>query len=438
MVAGSHFGLPAQDEEGRHTSTGTKNREGTMRKRSIVLIAVTLLILAGFMMAGSASAQETKILKVGTVLPHNFGMGVDTKRALEMLVSQFNDTGGITIKGQNYKVELIVYDDKWTAELGRAALERLIYQDNVKYLVSIFSSPTMISGLTLVEENKVLNLFAGTSLRALDPKLRYTFGTMFTRTSTPPLWTMVKRVYPNAKTVVFLAPNDEGGKARAADEKRVAEANGVKVLDTLFHTRDAVDFTVLAVKAKSYNPDLMDYPGADAGAQFGLELKAVHAAGYRGGQISAIAPNMEEVVQVASWEALEDLLFGINEVELPNPSPMAKKFRDDYIKMYGKWAPSSVIWIPSWPALLAAFKQVDSVDPTMVAEAIASKGLTWETTNGKARMVRRPDLNNTRYVDAVSEFNYAQVKSGKVVYLGKLLLDESLASCEKVFGGSWK
>lgn len=410
-----------------------------MRKGWIVSIAVTLFIVAGLMMAPSVSAQQTKILKVGSVLPQNFGMGVDAKRALEMLVSQFNDGGGITIKGQNYKVELIVYDDKWTAELGRAALERLVYQDKVKYLVSIFSSPTMVSGLNLVEENKVLNLFAGTSLRALDPALRYTFGTMFTRTSTPPLWTMVKRVYPNAKTVVFLAPNDEGGKARAADEKRVAEANGVKVLDTLFHTRDAVDFTALAVKAKSYNPDLMDYPGADAGAQFGLEVKAVYAAGYRGGQVSAIAPNMQEVIQVASWEALEGLLFSVLETELPNPSPAAKKFRDDYTKMYGKWAPSSVIWIPSWPSLLAAFKQADSVDPTVVAEMIASKGFTWETSDGrKARMVRRPDLNNTRYVDAVSESSYAQVKNGKVVDVGRLHVDESLASCEKVFGGSWK
>ncbi|MGA2107985.1 MAG: ABC transporter substrate-binding protein [Syntrophorhabdales bacterium] len=409
-----------------------------MRKGLAALVMVTLLVFTGLVTAGGVSAAGTQMLKVGSALPQNFGMGVDAKRALEMLVSQFNDAGGITIKGQNYKVELIVYDDKWTAELGRAALERLIYQDKVKYLVSIFSSPTMVSGLNLVEENKVLNLFAGTSLRVLDPKLHYSFGMMFTRTSTPPLWVMVKRMYPNAKTVVFLAPNDEGGKARAADEKRVAEAQGVKVLDTLFHTRDAVDFTALAVKAKSYNPDLMDYPGADAGTQFGQELKAMYAAGFKGGQVSAIAPNMEEVMQVASWEAMDGLLFSINQPELPNPSPVAKKFREDYTKTYGKWAPSSVIWIPPWPALIAAFKQADSVDPTVIADMLGSKGLTWETINGRARMVRRPDLNNPRYVDSVQEFSYAQIKNGKIVPVGKVDLDESLAACEKVFGGDWR
>lgn len=91
-------------------------------------------------------------------------------------------------------------------------------------------------------------------------------------------------MWPNAKTVVFLAPNDEGGRARATEEKQVAESFGVKVLDTLFYPRSAVDFTSLAVKAKSYNPDVVDYPGADTGTQFGLQVKAVYATGFKGGR----------------------------------------------------------------------------------------------------------------------------------------------------------
>jgi hypothetical protein len=78
------------------------------------------------------------------------------------------------------------------------------------------------------------------------------------------------------------------------------------------------------------------------------------------------------------------------------------------------------------------------VDPTVIADMLGSKGLTWETINGRARMVRRPDLNNPRYVDSVQEFSYAQIKNGKIVPVGKVDLDESLAACEKVFGGDWR
>jgi branched-chain amino acid transport system substrate-binding protein len=403
------------------------------------LVIMLFIAMSVVVVTGTACAQGVKTLKIGTVLPLNFGLGVDTKKALEMQIGQFNDAGGITIKGQNYKVELIVYDDKWTAEAGRAALERLVYQDKVQYLISIVASPTMASGLNMVEENKILNLFSGTSLRAINPKLRYTFGTSTTRTSLMPLWSVVKKVFPNAKTTVFISPNDEGGKARAAEEKQVAEANGVKVLDTLFHPRDAVDFTALAVKAKSLNPDIMDYPGGDSGTQFGLELKAVYAAGFRGNaHIAAIAPKRDEVMQVASVEALEGLLCNVKPTELPNPPPVAKKFKEDFTKAYGKWSEAAFPWIPAWPALLEAFKKADSVDPTTVADYIASKGLFWDRIDGPARMVRRPDLGNTKYCDSVSEGQYGQVKKGKIVYVATVSRDEAVAACEKVFGAGWK
>jgi len=410
-----------------------------MRGKWGIAVAVVMLFGAmSFWVTRDSSAQSSETLKVGTVLPLNFGMGVDTKNALEMLVSQLNEGGGITVKGQKYKVELIVYDDKWTAEAGRAAIERLVYQDKVKYFICIIGSPTMVSGLKLVEENKILNLFSGTSLKILDPKLRYTFGTSTTRTSIPPLWAMVKRVFPNDKTAVFLAPNDEGGRTRAAEEKKVAEAHGVKVLDILFHPRDAVDFTSMAVKAKSYNPDLVDYPGAVSGTQFGLEMKAVHAAGFRGGQLSAIAPKMDEVTAVASNEALEGLLCSQYRTDLAEPPPIAKKFKDDYTRKYGKWSDASFPWIPAWSALLAAIKKADSIDPTVIADMLASKGLEWVRNDRKAMMVKRPDLNNTKYVDSVAEGVYGQIKNGKIVPVGDLSLDEVVAACEKVFGGNWK
>ena len=405
-------------------------------KKALSAVLALLVVLA---IPVGSRAQPTETLKIGTVLPLNFGMGVDTKKALEMLVADFNAAGGITIKGKQYKFDLTVYDDKWKAEEGRAAIERLIYQDKINFMISIITSPTIVSGLSLFESEKVFNFCSGSTPKLLNPKLHYTFGTSTTRTSVPPLWAMVERAFPKAKTVVFISPNDEGGKARAAAEKKVAEAFGVKVIDTLTYERDTVDFTSIAAKAVSYNPDLIDYPGADTGTQFGLQIKAVHAAGLRGGRS---LPSTRGGTKCARSRAM-----GCGRrVAQTTPTPMAEGIGDGgeslkggVCRKYGKWSDASLPWIPAWYALIAAIEKADSVDSTVIAEMIEEKGLEWQRVDGLARMVRRPDQGNLQYCDSVAETAYAQIQNGKVVPLGRLSVVDVMAANERVFGGgAWK
>jgi branched-chain amino acid transport system substrate-binding protein len=376
---------------------------------------------------------------VGCTLPLNTGTGVETKKMLEMIVSNFNGEGGIVLKGQRYTIDLIIYDDKYTAEAGRAAVERLVYQDKVKFIVGQIGSAPILAGLAISEPEKVINFSAGISTKIVDPRNRFTFGTSTSRTSIPSLWHMVKKVHPNAKTVVLISPDDETGRARAEEEAQVAQAHGVKVLQALHFPRNTVDFSSIALKAKSYNPDLVDYPGMGVGTQFGLLLKAMHAAGFKGGHVSGLAPVMEEVAAVASPEAMEGLLCKAWETDMPNPSKIALALKQDYLKKYGgKWTETSFTWISSWYAFIAALRAADSVDPTVVASTIATKGMSWELPNGTAILVKRPDLKNNRYVDTCASLSFAQLKKGKPVFIGKVSLDESITACEKVFGGKWR
>jgi ABC-type branched-subunit amino acid transport system substrate-binding protein len=73
-----------------------------------------------------------------------------------------NLAGGIMVKGQKYNIELTVHDDKFTAEADRTAMERLLYQDKARFLINTMASPTIVAGLSLVKQEKVLNLTAGT------------------------------------------------------------------------------------------------------------------------------------------------------------------------------------------------------------------------------------------------------------------------------------
>jgi hypothetical protein len=124
--------------------------------------------------------------------------------------------------------------------------------------------------------------------------------------------------------------------------------------------------------------------------------------------------------------------------EVPSPSPLAREVKQDYMKKYGKWSEASLTWIPAWYAFIQAIKKADSLDPVVVANLIATKGLEWEIPNGKAMLVKRPDLENNKYCDTCSELAYAQIKSGKLAYIGRISLDETVSACEKVFGGKWR
>ncbi|MGA2106791.1 MAG: ABC transporter substrate-binding protein [Syntrophorhabdales bacterium] len=414
-----------------------------MRRRtmvSTVYVIAVLVFISLFIFTNSGVAQDVRTLKVGSVLPLNFGMGVDTKKAMEMLADEVNAQGGITVKGQRYNIQLIIYDDKWTAEAGRAAMERLIYQDKVKHIVGTINLGTVVPAINLVEEEKVLHLFAAFTDKLLNPNLRYHFAMSTIMTSTAAVWTAAQKLWPNLKTVVFLAPNDEGGVLRVREEKRVAEAHGVKVLDTLYYPRNtAVDFTPLGIKAMALNPDAVDYPGADTGTQLGLQIKAVHAAGFSGPQISAINLKLDEIRAVTSDESLENFLAKMPDTELPSPPPIAKAFKDMYAKKYGKWSDACLAWLPSWYAFLAAIKKADTIDSTEIADMLATKGLEFQRIDGKSMMIKRPDKKMTKYCDVIAEVQYGQIKSGKLVPSLRLTMDEVRSANEKVYGGgSWK
>jgi len=94
-----------------------------MERKGLTVALVSTILIAAFMMfipLSNASAAEVKTLKVGCTLPLNVGFGVETKKALEIIVPAFNKAGGFDINGQKYKVDLIIYDDKyrWSIKTG--------------------------------------------------------------------------------------------------------------------------------------------------------------------------------------------------------------------------------------------------------------------------------------------------------------------------------
>ena len=97
----------------------------------LMVMGLGLSLVVIPLLCSSAAAQPAKTLKIGNTVPMKAKEGIQIKKWLEMFAERLNAAGGLMVKGQKYKVQIISYDDGYSADTGRAAAERLIYQDKV-------------------------------------------------------------------------------------------------------------------------------------------------------------------------------------------------------------------------------------------------------------------------------------------------------------------
>ena len=110
-----------------------------LKKLIIFCLAVTLVLVAGFVRPPSARAQgQRDFFKVGVVTSLSgelvFG-GTVTKRGYDLWADAANNSGGIEIGGKKYKVTLVYADDQSNPATAAVAGERLITQEKVDFIL---------------------------------------------------------------------------------------------------------------------------------------------------------------------------------------------------------------------------------------------------------------------------------------------------------------
>lgn len=150
------------------------------------LFAAALLALAAIPFAATgASAQaqgDTIVVGAAVSLTGKFSTdGQHTKNGYEMAVKRVNDAGGVKVGGKTYKLQLKLYDDESSNERVASLVERLIVQDNVKFILGPYSSPLTAAMLPVTEKFKVPMVQANAASRSLFTKgYRYAFAVLST------------------------------------------------------------------------------------------------------------------------------------------------------------------------------------------------------------------------------------------------------------------
>jgi hypothetical protein len=126
----------------------------------------------------TAGTGETQTLKIGMVLDFGFPLHVDWQKEMDALVPAVNAAGGIDIGGQKYQLEIIMEDSKSNAETARAAVEKLVNQDKVKF---ILGDETVDGWLSVTEPAGVLVIANTPTPGILQPANKLAFNAGYFR-----------------------------------------------------------------------------------------------------------------------------------------------------------------------------------------------------------------------------------------------------------------
>jgi len=348
------------------------------RKLCIGIIAIAMTLgLSTMVSAPQAVAADVEWITFGMNVPLSgagaAGWGVPPLRAAEMRANEANDAGGITIGGKTYKFKVFAADNKYSVEGGRAFAEKLVYEKKGKYVCGVTGSGPCLGMQEVTEPSKVLTCFSVWNRKALGPHKPYSFRVMLlVNELSIPTMNAVKKKYPEAKTIAFIAPNAPNGRDNAASEMELCPRYGWKPVADEYYEMGTTDFYPIVTKIKAKKPDIVDLANTGPSSA-ALIMKALYEVGWRGIKFSSTGQQAEATAEIAGKEAAEGYMMGMGwncsgPLVSPDLRALAKRYKDKYNE------PLVIIAACAYAgadAIIRAMKKADSVDTTVVRDTLA-------------------------------------------------------------------
>jgi branched-chain amino acid transport system substrate-binding protein len=393
-------------------------------KRNYRLAAIFFLALMVFLLASygsTALAQTTRVLKLGSFNPRSgpaASWGISADRANDLAVDERNKRGGITVQGQQYKIELIHEDDKARGEEGVKAANKLIYTDKVKFIIGPMMSTPFLAAAPIIEATKTVTFVACMAPQVLKDR-KYVFRvTEPWNHSAPAFFKFVSKTFPELKSSVHICSNDATGSAANQADNDACHAAGIRVLGSELYEYGTQDFTSMLARILPLKPDFLSFGGTPPNV-VGLVIKQARELGYKGRFIHSSSSSPSVVGPIAGWENVEGMLTGSPTAEGANIPPAIKKVHSDWVAKYGQENEGGfydgIIEYPIVDVLCQGIEKANSLDPDKVAAAIENLG-EMNTVLGKARWGGMKTYNNNHQL--LLPVWITQVRNKKLVLLG--------------------
>ena len=384
-----------------------------MLRKILNICAVSAAILG--LGTGLASAQT---LKIGVIAPLTGGAspwGKAVEQATRIATAEVNAKGGLMVGGKPYQLEVVAYDDQYKAADALAAFNRLVSQDQVKYMV-VFSSPSAIAVKQKVEEEKVIAITAGGAKEVVDENTHHLF-----RLNTLPdgyMGAVVKWMSDNTKDrrIALINPNDPTGWVIAQSTEPLFKAAGFEVVTTELYERSQTDFQGLLTKVLALKPGVIDI-GSTPPATAGLMVRQLRDLGYKGAILKTGGPGWKEIVAGAGPAASEGticLLYADPQNE------NVKRLNADYMKAVGQEPNEMIVLIyDGVRAMLAAIQKGGDVNNTEKTAAAFAAIMPMKTLQGDEMTLAGKQFSGVDQQLMVPNF-IGVIKNGGVQIVGKV------------------
>lgn len=309
-----------------------------MRRRSILkslVLAAMSTVLISFSGGADAANKLLKIGFVGVTSGPAAAWGISNVRSMQTRAAWINETGGVTIGGETYDIEIVTFDDQKDPKRAIAGMEKMA-QAGIHYVVG----PNVDDGAAAVrpvaEANGIIYFpYAFPKALYTAPASNAVLGMIANYQSGPAIYKYL-RDNNGVKTIAFLAANESDPLSQRKGGVAAARALGLEIVaekDT--YQNDTRDFVPVLTPVLRTRPDLLVLSGVAPG-NAPLIIRAARELGYTG----LISTETAQDAQVLA-EGAGDLANGFISVGGASTpeirSAAMEEFIDRYTKMFGEY-----------------------------------------------------------------------------------------------------
>ncbi len=200
--------------------------------------------------------------------------GKHTKNGYNLAVKLLNDRGGVIVGGKNYKLQIKYYDDESTSARTAQLVERLIQQDEIKFILGPYGSGPTTAMAPVVEKYKIPMVEANGASRSIFNKgYRYVFAVLSTSDQylTEAINLAAERAReqgrdPSSLKIAIAVENDPFSLDVRAGILEDAKRYNMKIIIDDKLPPELNDMTATLTKVRALKPDILIVSGHAKGA----------------------------------------------------------------------------------------------------------------------------------------------------------------------------
>lgn len=316
----------------------------------------------------TTTATPPKELKIGLLTPITgpaAQWGRAQSRAHEMGFEDVNAAGGLKVGDDTYMIKLVTYDHKLQATEAVAGVNKMIFQDGIKFLTTHTSTPTL-AVLPITTQNKIFTTCNGYAKMVI-PEFPLNYRSQYTgvEASEGVYGYIVNNL--NLKTSCLIGNDDDTGKSSVTQAANIATSAGINMLDKQYVPRGTQDFYPVLAKMLTFNSDMIDVD-AMAPADVAIFIKQARERGYKGLIVATAQNDIKLIMDVAGAAYAEGYIQEGLDFSSTIATPEQRDFYNRYTKKYNEsWDPLCGSYYAHPMTFAAGITAAQSIDPEKVA-----------------------------------------------------------------------